>query len=104
VIVAKLKLTAHELCILGEDCGNASTMAQLTGMKTQVLCGYPHCCAFSILAAGNDSILQMIMHYEEHYLLGYNAVYSAQIRRTFLRNITPPFSGAYNEDGDNIFL
>jgi hypothetical protein len=35
--------------------------------------------------------------HEEYYLLGYNAVYSAESQPTFRRNISLPFSGLKNK-------
>jgi hypothetical protein len=35
--------------------------------------------------------------YEEFYLLGYNAVYSAEYQPSFQRNISPPSSGLENK-------
>jgi hypothetical protein len=36
-------------------------------------------------------------YYEELYLLGYNALYSAEFQPTFQRNISPPSSGSKNK-------
>jgi hypothetical protein len=37
-----------------------------------------------------------VIHYEEYYLLGYNAVYSFQSQPMFRRNMSPSSSGSKN--------